>query len=334
MNKINLLFLSMLIAAPMAQAADTSMQPFKKLPNKAVFIHGDNLITGARLQMGRTMPDALQTVEEKAAGLSTIMLTRNGDQYVSRMDPRDVAIFEKAVQQMQQLGLMNDTAAKMPSFFPSTATNGRFTTRSVIGTDNRVQITNTVVSPYWNIGRTSLGCTGTLIGPKHVLTAGHCVSNGAGTWYSALNFTVAQNGSYQPWGTKTWSNVYTPVAYHNGADTNYDYALIILSAPAHGGNAGWGQYSSGTHSITGYPAEKPLGTMWTHSGAVSTSGSFRLCYNIDTTGGNSGSGIADTSAVVRGIHTTGVGGSATQNCGTRITAGVQATLQGWINNHP
>jgi glutamyl endopeptidase len=108
--------------------------------------------------------------------------------------------------------------------------------------------------------------------------------------------------------------------------------MIVLNAPPHGGNSGWGVYTGGTHTITGYPGDKPSGTMWTDSGAVSTSGSYRLCYTIDTAGGQSGSGIADGGGVyVRGIHTTG---SSTQNCGTRLTSTVYNTLQSWISTYP
>jgi glutamyl endopeptidase len=148
-------------------------------------------------------------------------------------------------------------------------------------------------------------------------------------FFSNLDFTVAQNGSYAPWGTKTWTRAITTSAWHNSADSNYDYALIVLSAPAHGGNSGWGVFTGGTHTI---PGDQTFGTMWTASGAVSTSGSFRLCYTIDTAGGQSGSGIADGGGVnVRGVHTTG---SSSQNCGTRLTSTVYNTLQNWIATYP
>ncbi|QNH15824.1 hypothetical protein HEP74_00947 [Xanthomonas sp. SS] len=331
MKNLAVLSLVLLVSAPAVNTAVAKEATFEKLNKKASFIHGDNLVTNVLPERGASADDRLQSPQQKAAGLSAVMVTRNGDLYESRMDPEDVAIFEQAIMDLQMLGRTSTTFStppRLPAFYGSSRVNPNV----VIGTDDRVQVSNTVASPYWHIGRIGIGCTGTLITPKHVLTAGHCVSNGAGTFYSSLDFTTAQNGSYQPWGTTTWSRAITTSAWHNSADSNYDYALIVLSTAPHGGNSGWGVYSGGAHTITGYPGDKPLGTMWTHSGSVSTSGSYRLCYTIDTSGGNSGSGIASDGGVnVRGIHTTG---SSSQNCGTRLTSTVYNTLQNWIATYP
>lgn len=330
MKSLAALGLVLLISAPMANAADAEDSTFVKSAQKARFIHGENLVTGVVPDPGFVTYARQQTPRERAAGLSAVAVTPNGDVYESDIDPEDVALLEEAIRALEILGRTPSSPGAPPSL-PTVDGRDLLTPKAIIGPDNRVQITNTTVAPYYNIGRVASGCTGTLIGPKHVLTAGHCISNGAGSFYSALNFTAAQNGSYQPWGTSNWTNAITTSAWHNSGDFNYDYALIVLASPPHGGHAGWGVYSGGTHSITGYPGDKPFGTMWTHSGPVSTSGSYRLCYTIDTAGGQSGSGIADTSNYVRGVHTTG---SSTQNCGTRLTSTVYNTLQNWIASYP
>lgn len=322
------------LISTVAQAKQTvepqTFKGFTEIQEKAQFIHGNNLIEGPLFAVNSAKGDDYRSLEERASALDTVMVSREGTQYVKKMNPQDLAIFEKAVADLERLGLDSsvfDSPRRLPANFDKLDPSQR----SVIGSDGRDKVTNTVQDPYWYIGRIGIGCTGTLVGPKHVLTAGHCVSDGNGNWYSALDFTVGQNGSYKPWGSEGWANAMTVSEWHNGANWNYDYAMIILDAAPHGGYESYGKYSGGTHTVTGYPGDKPFGTMWTDTGST-TSDSRKIYYTLDTAGGQSGSGIRDSGNTVRGIHAYGV--SNGKNSGTKIQNSVYNQIQSWISSNP
>src|SRR5215204_913433 len=243
---------------------------------------------------------------------------------------------------------------------------GGSATESVIAPDRRVQVTTTTTYParatVWitfnkSASSTGWSCTGFLIAPNVVATAGHCVNSGksGGTGFfqtSSFRIYPGRNGSSSPylcpggavaraqqlWTNATWNS--------SGAETN-DYGAIALSCDL-GNTTGYFGWTSSGHSVgtevdtQGYPADKPSGTQWdadncstSASGTVqctiTATTSQQLFYKNDTFGGQSGSPLFRVTSTgctcAIGIHAYGLHGSSlhsTNNHGTRVNSTVSA----------
>ncbi|MCK6549726.1 trypsin-like serine protease [Myxococcota bacterium] len=117
------------------------------------------------------------------------------------------------------------------------------------------------------------GCSGTLVGPRHVVTAGHCLySRKNGTWADDFWVRAGANGTSFvtrvfvnanaiPAGQVVW--YYTPSQYRAASGSTWGYDYGILTIPARlGDTVGWmGRVSYTFGSLTnadiyrrGYPA--------------------------------------------------------------------------------
>lgn len=226
---------------------------------------------------------------------------------------------------------------------------------SVIGTDDRVQITGTTNPPWRWIVRLEITaatgnyrCSGFFAGPRIVATAGHCLYNyqfGGNRWAGSVRVIPGKNGTSEPFGsqTVTTSWIYSVDGWVNRADSRYDYGWILLpddSLHDKVGSFGLGVFADAglqglLVNLAGYPGDKPSGTLWTHSDVIVGVTANQVSYRIDTSAGQSGSPVWAFAAGVRqvvGIHTLAVGGPGCAlgaNCGTRITMEVLANLQAY-----
>ncbi|RYF71781.1 MAG: serine protease [Cytophagaceae bacterium] len=221
-------------------------------------------------------------------------------------------------------------------------------TEVIIGTDDRVRIANTTIYPYRAIcalritaadGTRWIG-TGWMVGPRTVITAGHCVFlHNNGGWARSIEVIPGLNDATRPYGSAVGTVLRSVKGWTESKKREYDYGAIILPANSRlGDRVGYFGYAvrdtnflmGSVLNLSGYPGDKAGGSQQWFMARTPRSLTDRvITYDIDTMGGQSGAPVWIKVGEQRycvGIHTNG---HTSGNSATRIVQDVFNNIKNW-----
>jgi hypothetical protein len=163
---------------------------------------------------------------------------------------------------------------------------------------------------FFSIGASNFVCSATVIFRSTVATAGHCISNGAGTFATNVQFCPSYNtGGINP-SRGCWAGISLTTSgnWHSNSDFDYDYACIVtattgtLLSSKIGNVTGWAgrtwNWVDAPEMAFGYPQAAPFagntiqqvaGVDWYNSDTT-PGGQVAKYMGNDMTGGSSGGG--------------------------------------------
>ncbi len=238
-----------------------------------------------------------------------------------------------------------------------------FGTFSIIGDDERTRTTPTDWHPAAatvqftlvnDAGNRVQYCSGFMISPDTVATAGHCVYNedAFGGWVSGRQFLAfpGRDGTDAPYGSCAAVSFYSVNFWTEDGDSEYDYGAVKLDCTVGDATGTYGYYwqsasldGTGT-STRGYPGDQAFGTQWASYDQIRETHDRQVFYQNDTVGGQSGSPVYTYRDSCNGpcamaVHAYGCRTSGTcndddppftnHNYGTRITEEVFGFFQAW-----
>jgi len=178
--------------------------------------------------------------------------------------------------------------------------------KTIFYPDERVRISPTIgpialILALDYFGDPLWSCTGTLIGPDTVATAGHCLYAPGVGFASAFAIGPGMDGDQLPFGATSGIQFAVPVGWSDYGYVDYDWGIIKLREPL-GLATGWAELGSlTTATLTapylemdtfGYPGDKPAGTQWgtSKTSLISVTDTI-LTTDLDAYEGQSGSPV-------------------------------------------
>jgi V8-like Glu-specific endopeptidase len=351
---------ALLIAVPMsvAQAAPAAEDPCRDRPLTALDQRSDWRCVGLATVAASTAQPTMGTLTEDE--VRRLDVTRPTSYELGVAVSPDGRLYRQVTLSPPGLPETRSHNPNPPDVDPEgeAGTSGQFGTNTVFGPDDRVIRTSTTSYPWRAMGAilapgaTKSNCSGSLIGPRHFLTAGHCIHQGGGGkgqgWYTNRKIAPGQKGiGVFPNGLKNHAWYFSVSGWYDNADPAYDYGMIVTEDrydTAHLGWLGWRTSGhTGGHWTFGYPG-------WSYTCAASPSVPA-LCNNYLYGDDNTASPIYSKQIGTKADIQSGQSGSPIYkwnngdrrviailayhgNWGTRVTAARSSNFCDWIHAFP